>query len=105
MGAVKGRTQVADMSQHSFGRVPCVIVLKGYAVVTFLCFFLLCEQRKKGISLLLSCCETRKLKKGSFKETCFFGSASITKQKMNNKLLTNQSKKCYNLNKARQAVK
>ena len=24
------------------------------------------------ISLLLSCCETRKLKKGSFKETCFF---------------------------------
>ena len=49
--------------------------------------------------------ETRKLKKGRFKEICFFGSASITKQKMNNKLLTNQSKKCYNLNKARQAVK
>ena len=49
--------------------------------------------------------ETRKLKKGRFKEIRFFGSASITKQKMNNKLLTNQSKKCYNLNKARQAVK
>ena len=28
--------------------------------------------------------ETRKLRKGSFKETCFFGSASITKQKMTN---------------------
>ena len=49
--------------------------------------------------------ETRKLKKGRFKEICFFGSASITKQKMNNKLLTNQSKKCYNLNKARQVNK
>jgi len=31
----------------------------------------------------VSCCETRKLKKGSFKETCFFGSASVTRQKMN----------------------
>ena len=50
MGAVKGRTQAAKTSQYSFGRVPCVIVWKGYAVVTFLCFFSLCEQRKKGIS-------------------------------------------------------
>ena len=103
MGAVKWRTQVADMSQYSFGRVPCVIFhcqlcsrylsLLLFFVWTkkeghFFSLFSLGNQRKWQMFFTYAFTkrrmyETRKLRKGSFKETCFFGSASVKGQETN----------------------
>ncbi|MDE5648751.1 MAG: hypothetical protein K2I33_02470, partial [Oscillospiraceae bacterium] len=39
MGAVKRRTQAAKISQHSFGRVPCLIVFYQLCSRYIFCFF------------------------------------------------------------------
>ena len=63
MGDTKRRTQVAKTSQHSFGRVPCVIFHYQLCSRYIFCFFFRVNK----------------------KEVCFFGSFLVTRQEMNKK--------------------